>query len=1074
MGIKTSETDVLNWDSALYLTERKIINTSQPITDGVKQAIQWCSRTGLTPERLHFRLKEDGLDFRMFQNILGGSNKPFQYRETEWFSILEEIFSLEGRLTEEDTVLIDQSQSPFYPFMVPFMIWAKKQMESTYTKWEEHSKSLPFTRSDMIPVLMKAVHQSVHAKAGRTLVYELNVARLTNQLVGNTSETRFDYFVHQKLSEKQHIYQLLHQYPTLGRLLAEGTRNLVDSILESLHRFLEDAPAIQQTFEGDFQQIIHIDTMEGDRHNRGRCVMIFHFASGKHLVYKPRALSADLHFQQFLLWINERGANPPFQTLKILSRSDYGWEEFVEHKECTTTEQVSRFYQRLGGYLSVLYLLYATDFHLENILASGEHPFLIDVEALFQNIIPLEGNEDSALQKASQILNQSVLRTGMLPVSLFKSDEFRGLEVSGIGGRGGQELPRPVYRYEDLKTDQMKLVKTKGFLKGARNRPNLNGEEVKAEDYIEEIVTGFQQVYHIITEHRDQLFAADGPILAFADDQVRAVVRNTYNYTTFLDVSLHPNYLKDGLSRVQLFDFLWRAVEHQPTLVHLVSSETADMLGGDVPMFVNRVNSRNLADIRGKTVERFYHQSALELVIERLKGFSNEDCEKQIQFIRMSMSTITQSKKIESRNSLYHQAKLPVHVASKEQFIDASVKIGDRLLSEAIWGKSQTDVCWIGLSSDESDKLLFTPMDDSLYDGVLGMALYFAYLARESGEERFYQAARAAVEGAYRFWESGRSMPSVSAFNGLAAGVYVLSHLAVMWEDEELMDEAIRLLKTTVELIEQDNFYDLLAGSAGLIVVALRVYGLTGNKKILNIAEKAGDHLLAKSKTMKEGIGWAFEKEGSAPIGGFAHGAAGFSYSLMELSKACGADKYLQAAQQSLMFERTLFNKEKGNWKDVRPEEFRHSNETNQIKWCHGAAGIAMGRILSFQLYPDEKIREEINISLDTTYHHGFGLTHCLCHGDLGNIDAMLLAAEVLEQKSWKEAALVSGTRVLLEAEKSGWICGIPQGLATPGLMTGMAGIGYGLLRLANPEEIPSVLTLAGPKGRGKEENRNG
>jgi lantibiotic modifying enzyme len=33
----------------------------------------------------------------------------------------------------------------------------------------------------------------------------------------------------------------------------------------------------------------------------------------------------------------------------------------------------------------------------------------------------------------------------------------------------------------------------------------------------------------------------------------------------------------------------------------------------------------------------------------------------------------------------------------------------------------------------------------------------------------------------------------------------------------------------------------------------------------------------------------------------------------------------------------------------------------------------------------------------------------------------------------------------------------------TPGLMTGVAGIGYGLLRLAAPLRVPSVLALAPP-----------
>jgi lantibiotic modifying enzyme len=47
-----------------------------------------------------------------------------------------------------------------------------------------------------------------------------------------------------------------------------------------------------------------------------------------------------------------------------------------------------------------------------------------------------------------------------------------------------------------------------------------------------------------------------------------------------------------------------------------------------------------------------------------------------------------------------------------------------------------------------------------------------------------------------------------------------------------------------------------------------------------------------------------------------------------------------------------------------------------------------------------------------------------------------------------------------------GWVTGVPLGVETPGLMTGLAGIGYQLLRLAEPEKVPSVLLVAPPYAR--------
>ena len=53
---------------------------------------------------------------------------------------------------------------------------------------------------------------------------------------------------------------------------------------------------------------------------------------------------------------------------------------------------------------------------------------------------------------------------------------------------------------------------------------------------------------------------------------------------------------------------------------------------------------------------------------------------------------------------------------------------------------------------------------------------------------------------------------------------------------------------------------------------------------------------------------------------------------------------------------------------------------------------------------------------------------------------------------------------IILESiDQDGWLCGNPLGVESPGLMTGLAGIGYELLRLAEPTVVPSVLALAPP-----------
>ena len=128
--------------------------------------------------------------------------------------------------------------------------------------------------------------------------------------------------------------------------------------------------------------------------------------------------------------------------------------------------------------------------------------------------------------------------------------------------------------------------------------------------------------------------------------------------------------------------------------------------------------------------------------------------------------------------------------------------------------------------------------------------------------------------------------------------------------------------------------------------------------------------------------------------------------------------------------------------------------------WCHGAPGIGLSRLLSVPWIDSAATQFEIETALETTLESGFGGNHCLCHGDLGNIDVLLEAGR-------RTAAYQAAATVLESIERDGWRCGNPLEVESPGLMTGLAGIGYELLRLAEPERVPSVLSLQIPRGAG-------
>jgi lantibiotic modifying enzyme len=111
-------------------------------------------------------------------------------------------------------------------------------------------------------------------------------------------------------------------------------------------------------------------------------------------------------------------------------------------------------------------------------------------------------------------------------------------------------------------------------------------------------------------------------------------------------------------------------------------------------------------------------------------------------------------------------------------------------------------------------------------------------------------------------------------------------------------------------------------------------------------------------------------------------------------------------------------------------------------------------------------IEAEIATAVRTTQQIGFGHNHSLCHGDLGNLEFLLLASEKLNDSALQDHTYRVAAGILQSIERNGWLCGVPNGVETPGLMTGITGIGYELLRLAAPARVPSLLIMEPPHGR--------
>jgi lantibiotic modifying enzyme len=192
------------------------------------------------------------------------------------------------------------------------------------------------------------------------------------------------------------------------------------------------------------------------------------------------------------------------------------------------------------------------------------------------------------------------------------------------------------------------------------------------------------------------------------------------------------------------------------------------------------------------------------------------------------------------------------------------------------------------------------------------------------------------------------------------------------------------------------------------------------------------------------------------------------AWALSELAASTGEARFRNAASEAISFERSLFATDEGNWPDLRPRGDRAAGDEDgaafMVAWCHGAPGIALARLKLLEQIDSDETRAEIDVALRTTLARGFGDNHSLCHGDLGNLEPLLQAGEVLHDPRMAAECLRVAAAILEDIRRTGWLCGTPLGVETPGLMIGLAGIGYGMLRLAEPDRVPSVLILEPPR----------
>jgi type 2 lantibiotic biosynthesis protein LanM len=866
----------------------------------------------------------------------------------------------------------------------------------------------------------------------RTFVTEVGAANAEGRLVGADDRERFANYL-RRLCTPAGLAGIFTRYPVLARLLATTVTSAADAGAELLARLASDRDAVVKTLLRDIDPgpVVAIEPGQGDSHSHGRSVTLVRFADGRTVVYKPRSLDTYAEFGKVVGWLNQRLGADGLRTASVLIRPGYGWMEFVQDRPLRRQADATRFYRRAGALLAALHALYVNDMHCENIIACGNQPVPIDAETILHPDLPLADNV-TIPDPAAHALAASVRRTGLLPY--FTVGENGLLDRSGLGGDPGATCPDAALDWDPPASASTRLVLRPATFPGTANRPRVGGQVTEPADYRADILDGFRLGYDAIVSRRADFARLIGSFSAAA----RVVVRPTCEYANLMDESTEPDLLTDALHRDQAFDVLDQASARHPMWQRLAPYERAAMWACDVPLVTAEPTATDLRTDAGGHLLDALERSGLRCALDQLAAMNEIDRGEQEWIIDASLATRRPARQHATARFL---TSLTPANAEPERLLAASAGIADEIVARSTVLRGDGDqsrVNWLGMQLVDDEHWAVLPMGASLADGYLGVALFLAQLSELTGIVRYADTARRALSpvpqllGALADYADVLGDVGCGMCSGLGGISYGLARLSTLLRDSRLTEwtaAAVRLTATAVDVQGQDGPAGWADGLAGCLAAMTAVHHETGLRAAADLAVSCADRLAG-----------LVEEDALDASPGFAAGAAGIGYALAQFAASAPDSRHARAARRALRAAAGQIASSSG----AKPG------------WCCGTSGLLGATVRPAGDRDFDGAGKALRVLAERPVLSDLSLRH----GELGIADALTEPIAASEDLATRRAWRHHCDLILGAVQRHGPSCATPGGIMTPGLLDGLAGIGYGLLRLGFPDTVPSVLLL--------------
>ncbi len=867
---------------------------------------------------------------------------------------------------------------------------------------------------EVLTKLIAAHNQEMFGLVGKIVALKLAEYKRQNEFKTDTPEEHFKEFLENTFSCKEDFENLYNEYPVLARVATVRTNFLINNYTTMFNNINKDYKEVMELLNLNKLHLLDITLSTGDSHQQGNAVSILKF-EGKNLVYKPRDLNICKAFEKFIDWYASNSNLLPIKIPRGVYKDGYSYNEFIDQKYCNSEEEVERFYTRYGYLIGICYLMGMNDLHLENIIAHGEHPVIIDIETMFQ--VPNRINE-STLQNdlLSYLRITSVAGSLLLPsqVNLGGKEE---IDLSALSGREA-ELKQKILAPTNINTDSFHFEDTTGYFAGGNNIPKYNkDEEVNVDKYNLYILEGFNEFIKFIKSNKEGYI---NQLQAFQGCKVRTLTKSTERYASMIRYADHPSYNKEMKYRERLMLNIW-AYPYRDK--RIVSSEVRDMIFNDIPVFFSYIDSRDIIDSYGKVYPNYHERSGYELAIEKINKLDDKEIDRQRTILISSLGLVDDYMNRQvAKRQLSNKSK-------KVNYVLATEKVAQELQNNAYVRDEY--MSFLNVDCDVNNHWSIVPMDSSLYGGLSGVAVMLLELYKHTSKQEYYDMYKKVLNTAV---QQSDIMPMNSGFSGMLAPAYPIileyKYFGTLSHEAHLNRIKKTMAKIDDKILAKTEENDYIGGLAGTIRVLQLISDTFEEKYITNTDVKRFYDLLIRRINNNE--------VKAINNAGIAHGLSGIALGIASARIADIADiKKILHAEAKI---------------DVPANK--------EYKWCWGIPGMIQARLELWKMNHDYIDKVELQELVDRfeTMLDKIIDNDSLCHGNGSIVTTLKMLYDYSGDDKWAEIIDKYLYNMQLSYLNNGYQVEQMSDVQTKGLFDGISGIGW--LHLYAKEDMNNVMLL--------------